>query len=268
MVGAILLTQARNRPFAVTAVLTGFVFCLFGTTLTAHIATAVMSPYNESGARYTALPIFLIECVAVVGVDYVLRQRASARSDARAAHGGTHRRPGIALRSVMAVLAVVVVLSASWVFDFRYAGWRSFASWGVGTDRGELGARLPAVDVGRDQRGAARPLPRTPSAATGYILSVQRKVINRLRSDNDPAIFLIECIAVVGADYFLRQRSGRVPRRRRRPAPDLGRRRARRRPGGQLGGRLGTRASAATRPGTRGQSRPTGSTRARSRGRA
>ncbi len=159
MVGAILLTEARNRPFAVTAVLTGFVFCLFGTTLTAHIATAVMSPDNESGARYTALPIFLIECVAVVGVDYVLRQRASARSDARAAHGGAHRRPGIALRSVMAVLAVVVVLSASWVFDFRYAGWRSFASWGLGTDRGELGARLPAVDVGRDQRGAARPHP-------------------------------------------------------------------------------------------------------------
>jgi hypothetical protein len=132
MVGAILLTQARNRPFVLTAVVAGFVFCVFGTTLTAHIATAAMSPDNESGARYTALPIFLLECVAVVGVDYVLRQRGSARGDARGAHGGAHRRPGVALRAAMAVSALVVVLAASWVFDFRYAGWRSFASWNWG----------------------------------------------------------------------------------------------------------------------------------------
>jgi hypothetical protein len=125
MVGAILLAQPRNRLFVVTAVLAGFAFSVFGTTLTAHIATAAVFPDNESGARYTALPIFLIECVAVVGVDYVLRQRGGAR-------GGAHRRPGIALRPAMAVSALLVVLAASWVFDFRYAGIRSDASWDWG----------------------------------------------------------------------------------------------------------------------------------------
>jgi hypothetical protein len=121
MVGAILLTQARNRPFVVTAVLAGFAFSVFGTTLTAHLATAAVLPNDEPGSRYTALPIFLIECVAVVGVDYVLRQR-----------GGAHRRPAVSVRPVMAVAALVVVLAASWVADFRYAGLRSQASWNWG----------------------------------------------------------------------------------------------------------------------------------------
>ena len=59
----------------VTAVATGFVFPVFGTTLIAHIATTPVSPDYEAGARYTALPIFLIEAAVIVGVDYAMRRR-------------------------------------------------------------------------------------------------------------------------------------------------------------------------------------------------
>ena len=78
IVGAILLAQPGNRLFVVTAVLVGFIFSVFGTTLTGHLATAAVLIDNEPGSRYTGLPIFLLESVAVVGVDYVLRQRGGA----------------------------------------------------------------------------------------------------------------------------------------------------------------------------------------------
>lgn len=121
ILGAILVVQARNRPFVVTAVATGFVFPVFGTTLIAHIATTPVSPDYEAGARYTALPIFLIEAAVIVGVDYAMRRRA-----------GGHHRPGIALRPALAVTALVAVLAASWVADFRYSGIRSEKAWNWG----------------------------------------------------------------------------------------------------------------------------------------
>jgi hypothetical protein len=118
IVGAILLAQPGNRLFVGAAVLVGFIFSVFGTTLTGHLATAAVLIDNEPGSRYTGLPIFLLESVAVVGVDYVLRQR-----------GGAHRMAAVSLRPVMAVAALVVVLAVSWVADFRYAGLRSQTSW-------------------------------------------------------------------------------------------------------------------------------------------
>jgi len=122
IVGAILVTQPRNRPFVVAAVLTGFVFSVFDTTLNPHVAVYPVSPDLESGSRYTVLPIFLLEAVVVVGVGYVVRQR-----------GGVRRRRGtMSLRPAIAVAALVAVLGASWVADFRYAGFRSNASWNWG----------------------------------------------------------------------------------------------------------------------------------------
>ena len=119
MVGAILLTQPPNRLFVVNALLAGFFFSMFGTTLTPHLATQTVSAENEPGSRYTTLPIFLIECVAVVGVDYALRQRAGLR-------------PAWAAWPAWAAGALVVVLAVNWVADFRYAGIRSNASWDWG----------------------------------------------------------------------------------------------------------------------------------------
>ncbi len=121
ILGAIFATQARNRPFVVTAVVTGFAFPVIGTTLTGHLATAAVFPDNEGGSRYTALPIFLIESAVIIGVDWLLRSR-----------GGAHRMPRPAPRTLptaLAVVALVAVLAGSWVADFRYAGIRSDADW-------------------------------------------------------------------------------------------------------------------------------------------
>jgi hypothetical protein len=51
------------------------------------------------------------ECIAVVGADYVLRQRTA----------GVRRRRRAGRRPAWVVCPLVVVLAASWVADFRYA---------------------------------------------------------------------------------------------------------------------------------------------------
>jgi hypothetical protein len=122
IVGAIFVTQRGNRPFVVTAVLTGFLFPVFSTILTPNVASyPVVLPDLESGSRYTVLPIFLFESVAVVGVDYLMRQR-----DARRLWRGG---PGLLAAVAVAAAALVVVLAASWVADFRYATFRSEKNW-------------------------------------------------------------------------------------------------------------------------------------------
>ena len=121
-IGAMLVTQPPNRLFVLNALLAGFFFSMFGTTLTPHLATQTVSAENEPGSRYTTLPIFLIECIAVVGVDYVLRQRSN----------GVHRRRGAGPRPAWVVGGLIVILAVNWAADFRYAGIRSNASWDWG----------------------------------------------------------------------------------------------------------------------------------------
>ena len=107
--GAIFLTQRRTRPFVVTAVLIGFIIPVFSTFLTPNVATyPLVSPSLESGSRYTLLPILLFEAVAVVGVDYLMRES-----------NGRRRWHGMNLRPVIAASALIAVLGASWVADFR-----------------------------------------------------------------------------------------------------------------------------------------------------
>jgi hypothetical protein len=118
IIGSIFVTQPRNRPFVVTAVLTGFVFTVFSTTLTPLVAMAPVTTDLESGSRYSLLPIFLFESVAVIGVDYLIRQRDAG-----------HRRRGTSLRPAIAVTVLVAVLGAGWVADFRYNGLRNDAAW-------------------------------------------------------------------------------------------------------------------------------------------
>jgi hypothetical protein len=122
-VGAILVTQPSNRPVVVTALLTGFAFCLFDTTVNGYVASLPLWTFgHEPGSRYSVLPIFLIQAVVIVGIDYLVRRR-----------GGLRRRPGKAsLLPAIAVFALVAVLSGSWVADFRDAAFRSYGdrNWG------------------------------------------------------------------------------------------------------------------------------------------
>jgi hypothetical protein len=134
-VGAILVAQPSNRPFAVTCVLIGFVFSVFETTLTPHVATYPIVAFDlESGSRYSVLPIFLFVSAVIVGVDtYVARQR----------------RPGSSpsLRPALAVSALFAVLAFSWVADFRNPGFRSDANWNWGpiTAKWEHACQLSAT---------------------------------------------------------------------------------------------------------------------------
>jgi hypothetical protein len=123
VLGAILVTQPGNRPFVVTCVLTGFVFSIFETTLTAHVTTDPVAFSIEPGSRYSLLPIFLFISAVIAGVDcYVIRWR----------EGALPRRPGMGLRPTAAVSVLIIVLATSWVADFRNPGFRSHANWNWG----------------------------------------------------------------------------------------------------------------------------------------
>ena len=133
----ILATQPRTRPFVVVALLTGFVFSMISTFLTPWVTVAPVTIQHESAARYTALPIFLIEAAVIVGVDSALRKRRGVREQRGAVEGGAveggagerneRRRwyARIGLVPALAVTALVVILATSWAVDFRYQGIRT-----------------------------------------------------------------------------------------------------------------------------------------------
>jgi hypothetical protein len=121
ILGAVFVTQPRNRLFVVVAVLLGFAFSVFDTTLTPHVATYPVSFDLESGSRYSVLPIFLLQAAVIVGVDCVIRRP-----------GGIPRWRQMSVRSALAVTALVAVLAASWVADFRNPGFRSNSNWNWG----------------------------------------------------------------------------------------------------------------------------------------
>jgi hypothetical protein len=131
--GVILVTQAEARPFVVVALLTGFVFSMVSTILTPWVAAWPVTIQKEPGARYTALPIFLIEAAVIVGVDFALRKRRGARER----HGLGRGYPQMGLLPAVAVTALIAVLATSWVVDFRYKGIRAkgySARWSVWVD--------------------------------------------------------------------------------------------------------------------------------------
>jgi hypothetical protein len=103
---ALLTQRGQARVFVVACLITGFLSTAFGATLKPGVTTTPVAENFESGSRYTALPIFLIEAAAVVAVGSFICHRQ-------------HR-----LRTVAAVTALVGVLSVGWVTDFRYQGWR------------------------------------------------------------------------------------------------------------------------------------------------
>jgi hypothetical protein len=131
--GVIMVTQPGTRPFVVVALLTGFVFSMVSTILTPWVAAWPVTIQKEPAARYTALPIFLIEAAVIIGVDHALRKRRGVRER----HGLGQWYPQMGLRPALAVLALIAVLATSWAVDFRYKGIRGksySARWSVWVD--------------------------------------------------------------------------------------------------------------------------------------
>jgi hypothetical protein len=116
--GCVMLAGPAARRFAILAVAGGFVYTIFAATITYWISYegAVIKTVNfEPGARYSVVPIMLLNAMAIVGVD-ALAQR----------HGGLRaalRQRSLPVGTVSVVLAVV--LCAGWVTDYRYAAQRS-----------------------------------------------------------------------------------------------------------------------------------------------
>jgi hypothetical protein len=115
--GVAFVTQSGARPFLVVALLTGFIVTIFSLMLTPWVVSYPVTLHSEVAARYTALPILLIEASLITAADCALRGRRGTR----AGQGGARA----ALRTALAVAALVAFLAGNWVADFRYAGIRT-----------------------------------------------------------------------------------------------------------------------------------------------
>ena len=124
VLGVIIATAPGSRPFIVVALLTGFAFTMFAIYLDPWDVVFPVTFQNEVAARYTALPIFLIEAALIIGVDYHLCRRR----DTRLRHAIGYPQGVMALREALAVTALVAFLAGNWVADFRYNGIRNGAA--------------------------------------------------------------------------------------------------------------------------------------------
>jgi hypothetical protein len=103
VLAAVVVTQpGRYRVFVVTAVLTGLVF----TAITSGFAWGgpgqPVTIKVEHGARYSTLPILLLDAALIVAADACARR------------WWPHPK------AIVAVVALVAVLAAGWTTDFRY----------------------------------------------------------------------------------------------------------------------------------------------------
>jgi hypothetical protein len=124
VLGVIVATQPGTGPFIVVAVATGFVATLFAIFFDPWDVVFPVTFKNEVAARYTALPVMLLEASLIIGVDHALRRRR----DARAGRPAGQRDTLAALRPALAVIALVAFLGGNWAADFRYYGIRSGAA--------------------------------------------------------------------------------------------------------------------------------------------
>jgi hypothetical protein len=102
LAAAVITQPGRCRVFVITAVATGLVF----TAVTSAIAWGGpglrVTPRLEHGARYSTVPILLLDAALIVAADAYARR--------------WWPRP----RAIAAVAALVAVLAAGWATDFRY----------------------------------------------------------------------------------------------------------------------------------------------------
>ena len=126
---AIMASQPATRPFIAVALLTGFIATVGCVFLTPWEADSPVTIRHEMAARYTALPVFLIEAALVVGVDWALRGRRDPVARPGPGPGpGPDRRAATTLRPLLALIALAAFLTVNWVADFRYPGLRSAPS--------------------------------------------------------------------------------------------------------------------------------------------
>jgi hypothetical protein len=103
VLGAAAATQAgRCRAFVLTAVAASLAFATFTSAFAWTGPILAVSLLSEPGARYSTLPILLLDAALIVAVDACARR--------------WWPRP----RAVVAVVALVAVLGAGWATDFRY----------------------------------------------------------------------------------------------------------------------------------------------------
>jgi hypothetical protein len=126
---AIAVTQpARVRLVAGLALGCGFLLAASAAVLSRWVTTDSIHFHIEPGARYTTLPIFLMEAAVIVAVDNVVRRaRERSRPDEQAAAFGVPPWVGWtrARGATAAVVALVVALSFGWVTDFRNGNGRA-----------------------------------------------------------------------------------------------------------------------------------------------
>jgi len=140
---ALVTGNKQSRVFVAAALVMGFAEAVFAATVVPYVITQQFLFDFEGGSRYSALPIMAMTAAATVAVDTYLRRRAGARSPgARSAAGNNDGDGGPvapAGRGPLAVVAVVVlvgVLAASWVYDYRYlTERRAWGNWETTADR-------------------------------------------------------------------------------------------------------------------------------------
>jgi hypothetical protein len=143
---AVLITSPASRVILPTMFVASFVFPVFSTHLEPY--SSVSPPVSisyEPGARFTALPVFLIEAAIIVGLDCLLLQR------------GRHPVPGpAAVRALrvpwtaVAAMGLIAVLAVSCVVDFRYLDTNratyTTAEWQLVQTRWELDCAFTQTD--------------------------------------------------------------------------------------------------------------------------
>jgi hypothetical protein len=103
VLACVVVTQDRRcRVFVITAVLTGLVFSAFTSAFAWSGPGLPVTIAVEHGARYSTMPILLLDAALIVAADAYARR--------------WWPRP----RAIAAVVALIAVLAVGWATDFRY----------------------------------------------------------------------------------------------------------------------------------------------------
>jgi hypothetical protein len=102
LVVALATQDWRCKVFVITAMVTGLVFTAFTSAFAWAGPTLPVTIRVENGARYSTVPILLLDAALIVAADAYARR--------------WWPRP----RAVVAVVALVAVLAVGWTTDFRY----------------------------------------------------------------------------------------------------------------------------------------------------
>jgi hypothetical protein len=127
---ALITSPLPTRLLIAVTLLTGFVFTVISADVGyrfAGIGRAV-SVHHEAGSRYATLGIFLFDCAAIVAVDALIQRSRTSRQ--RDPHDLDNLQPRTREwpRQAAPALALLLVLSAGWVMDYRFNTPRSLGS--------------------------------------------------------------------------------------------------------------------------------------------